>query len=376
MSTREPGRASARLRSACSACLRRSWLLAQLSVPLEYLARDRARLYAALELEDRELLRALGGRRRQELETQLAEFEPELEERERCVCVHHSRYPAALRDARGVAALHVAGGVGRLERMTSAPIVAVVGSERPSDYGVATATAIARGLAASGVTLVSGVADGVAAAALAGALETGTGALALLGGGLQARVAVRHRELLGAVLRDGCALAELPRECGGRRWGALAGERLAAALAAVTVVVEARDEEGELWAPRLAGGYGRALAAVPGRVSSPLAGGPNALLARGARLIRDPGDVLDLLSELAAPGGGATPSLRRSDAHALEPRLRAVLDQVGAGLDRPESLVAAGMRASDALLAVSELEVMGLLRRGVGGRYVPTQRTA
>jgi len=57
----------------------------------------------------------------------------------------------------------------------------------------------------------------------------------------------------------------------------------------------------------------------------------------------------------------------------LEPRLKATLDGVGSGLDTPDKLARAGVDATDVLLALSELELMGLLARGDGGRYLPRQ---
>jgi DNA processing protein len=116
----------------------------------------------------------------------------------------------------------------------------------------------------------------------------------------------------------------------------------------------------------IASALGRRLGAVPGRVSSPLSRGTNALLASGAHLVRGAADALELLSAGAA-GAEITPRRGRA---VLEPRLRRVLDRVGAGCDTPERLRREGEHLGALLQALSELELMGLLARGDAGRYV------
>ena len=115
-------------------------------------------------------------------------------------------------------------------------------------------------------------------------------------------------------------------------------------------------------------GIGRAVAAVPGRVTSPLSAGTNALLAQGAHLLRDPADALELL-----PAGGPYGSCRagRPAARRLEPRLQRILDRVRAGTDSPDRLRREAGDVGELLCALTELELMGLLARGDGGRYVP-----
>lgn len=115
------------------------------------------------------------------------------------------------------------------------------------------------------------------------------------------------------------------------------------------------------------------MAAVPGRVTSTASEGTHALLIGGASLIRGPHDVLELLYESGAPApASATHTSARGAPEALEPGLRATLELVGAGCDTPERLIATTCGEPDSvLMALSELELMGLLRRGDGGRYVP-----
>jgi DNA processing protein len=355
---------------ACDGCIRRSHLLAELSGPLDFRAGDRDRLIELLALEDRELLQALAGRRTAELRAWHERFhsgEHPPEAHVEAVCRHDARYPPGLRGAEAPRMLYVAGGVDRLTKLAGGPVVAIVGSARASDYGLEMARGLARGLAASGVTVAGGIGDGIARAAHAGALEADGPSVAVIGGGLGA-VPARRRSLCERVRRRGCAVSELPGDTGGRRWGPAASERIMAALASLTVVVEAADTARELAPARIAQTLGRAVAALPGRVTSPLSAGTNALLMDGARLVRGPGDVLDLLSLSPAPPIAETSRPLRTG---LTTRLRATLEQVGAGRDTPAKLAAAGGDPEEILARLSELELMGLLARGDGGRYVP-----
>ncbi|HTU79729.1 MAG TPA: DNA-processing protein DprA [Solirubrobacteraceae bacterium] len=372
--------------SACPECARRSWLLAQLSGVLERCARDPARLLELLALEDGQLLAALAGRRADSLRASYAQFPLRRgsetgEEGEagrgasvQSTCRHRPGYPRALAGQAAPRMLEVAGGVRRLEELTRAPAVAILGSGAPSDYGIETARSLARGLCASGLSVVAGLRDGIAAAAHAGAVEAGGASVAVMAGGLRASCPARGRSLYERVLRAGCAVSELPPDCNGRRWGQLASERIVVELAQVTVLVEAGDSPGELAAARHARALGRALAAIPGRVTSPLSRGPHALLAGGASLVRGARDVLELAyppdASAAAPGDGEPDARVRAD---LRADLRETLERVGAGADTPDMLARSREDSWELLSELSELELMGLLVRGDGGRYVPRQ---
>jgi DNA processing protein len=360
--------------AACPDCLRRSRLLALLSARLDYRAGDPERLLELLALDDEELLQALGGRRRSELKARYIEPDPRglvPAGPWETVCRHDRRYPSALSGRSAPRMLTVAGGVERLRELSAGPIVAIVGSRRASDYGVEMAKSLARGLTASGATVASGMSAGIAVAAHAGALEVDGRTVAVMPGGLEVACPAELRSLYERMRLSGCAVAELPSDCPGRRWGRLAGERIVAALAALVVVVEADERPAELACARIANSLGGAVAAVPGRVTSPLSRGTHALLIDGAALVRGPEDVLELLSRpgVAAAGTGAEATL--GPRVKLTRRLRRMLERVGAGEDTPEKLTGRGDDAGEVLLALSELEVRGLLARGDGGRYVP-----
>jgi DNA processing protein len=358
-------------------CLRRSWLLAELSGPLEYCARDRGRLLELMELADDELLAAVAGRRTSELMLSYQRFDARASPSRRdvqTICSHHD-YPAALNGPAAPHMLHLAGGAGRLSRLTAQPVVAIVGARTASDYGWEMARSLARGLAASGLTVTASLSDGIAIAAHAGALDAGGASIAVMGGGLDVACPARRRTLYERVKRHGCAVSELPPDCHGRRWGQLASERILVELGVLMVVVEAEYTPEDLAAARIAVARGRPVAAIPGRVTSPLSRGTHALLLEGASLVRGPQDVLELLYRIEA----SRPDLPKKLTLATEaqpplglaPNLKAMLERVGAGFDTPDRLTRAGVNSAQALLALSELELMGLLARGDGGRYVP-----
>jgi DNA processing protein len=360
--------------------LRRSWLLGELSAVLDYNSRADGRLFALLALEDEELIAALGGRRRAELTRQHAEFD---EQRPSgavgiaAVCRHDGRYPPGLLHPGAPHLLYVTGGLDRLCVLTRQPVAAFLGCSRPTDYGLELARELGRGLGASGVTVAAGRSDGIARAALVGALEAEGPTLTVAGDGLGVAVARSGgapRELLE---RRVCTIAELPHDVRGRRWGANAAERIVASLADVAIVVEAEGSPRTLAAARLAAGLGKTLVACPGRVSSRASSGSHLLIREGAKLVRDAADVLDLLYGVGSSAAAAARDAAGRDGREAGPppaplsaKLRAVLEQVGAGVDTPGKLTAGSADAGELLQALGELESIGLLRRGDGGRYL------
>lgn len=359
--------------SACADCLRRAWVLGALNGQLEYRGRAPERLAALLGLGDEELVRAVAGREAEPLLREYRRFEPSPsappEDVER-ICRHDSRFPVALAGApAGPTLLHVAGDPPRVLELLARPAVAIVGTRAASDYGIEVAHGLARDLAASGVTVLGGLADGIAAAAHGGALQVGGPTVTAMAGGVDVCRPARRRGMYERICAAGGAIAELPCGQPPRGWCHTARARILVALARVVVVVEARERAGELVHARLADQAGRTLAAVPGRLGSPLASGPHALLREGAPLVRDAQDVLELLCEA---GDRPRDVSRQAGARApaVEPGLQAVLDAVGTGCDTIEKLVAAGADEQHVLVALARLELGGAIVRGDAGRYL------
>ncbi|HEY3020356.1 MAG TPA: DNA-processing protein DprA [Solirubrobacteraceae bacterium] len=357
--------------AACFACLRRTWLVARLAGRIECERRGRSgELSLLLALEDERLMRAVRADGRA-----LGEYRMFDAHRARAaidaaglgaVCRHDDRYPAALGDLPDPpAVVHVAGDLDLFAALTAAgrPAVAVVGARKASAYGLEAARALGRGLAAADAPVISGLALGADSAAHAGAVEVGGPTIAVLAGGAERAYPRSKLRLYDAVRRHGAVISEMPPGFTGHRWSFPARNRLIAALARVTVVVEAAERSGSLITAELARDLGREVAAVPGRVTSPLAVGTNALLKDGAALVAEPRDVLDL-----ACGVGSWTERERRDQ--VPGHLRALLSAVADGRETLDALVAAGHGVGEAMAGLAELEVLGHVRRAVGGRFV------
>src|SRR5580704_7545418 len=125
---------------ACPTCQRRCWLLGELGMALDYRAADRSRFTPLLGLDDHNLIDALAGRRREEVKARYDAFTPRAPRAEgemETLCRHSPGYPPRLGDLPDAPwMLEVLGGRERLERLLGAPLVAIVGTRRPSDYGL------------------------------------------------------------------------------------------------------------------------------------------------------------------------------------------------------------------------------------------------
>jgi DNA processing protein len=359
---------------ACSACLARTWLIARLAGAIEIARHHKRRLREILALSEDQLVAGLGGVRAGVIADELDRLDVdglrEAVERSglEAACRHDPTYPARLLDLDDApAVLFVAGGVGRLEALAGGALeqgpraVAVVGTRRASAGGVEVARALGRGLAAARVTVVSGMALGVDSAAHAGALDSSGRTVAVLAGGADVpypRSKARLHELIG---ERGCVVGELPPGFVAMRWCFPARNRIIAALAHMTIVVEAARRSGSLITAEIAADIGRDVGAVPGPVTSWRSAGTNSLLRDGATVIRDAADALDL-----AVG------IDRHEAAVLHlaPRLRSLLGEVADGRDTLAALTRSPAEVAPTLAALTELELLGHLRRAAGGRYV------
>lgn len=365
------------MRSVCPQCARRAWLLAKLGVRLDFRARDLERFWNLLELSDRDLIEAIGGRRRADLHEAYDTWEPvpmPADESMESLCKHHPSYPLILRgDALAPHTLYVQGGMERLTHMLNEKVVAVVGTRRPTDYGMEVARGLARGLAASGLTVASGFGEGIPSAVQAGALEAHAKPLCVIAGSLTRCSPVWCAPLHRRVVGNGCAISELQPSPSQRirAWWQPGSARTLALLAQLTIVVEAGEHPRELACARVTWTRGRDVAAVPGRVSSPASKGTNALLMDGAKLVRSTQDALDALYGV----GSCLADVQRHEPQALEPRLARVLEQVSRGQDTLAKLTTRGAKPGDLALALTELELRGLLLRGDGARYIPRTET-
>jgi DNA processing protein len=203
------------------------------------------------------------------------------------------RYPALLGAIPSPPRLDVRGSL----QPADALAVAIVGSRRPTPYGVEVAEALAAELAARGVTIVSGLARGIDTAAHRGALTGGGRTLAVLGNGIDVAYPPENRDLMQAIERQGAVISQFPRGTAPQPYNFPARNRTIAGLALGVVVVEASERSGALITAALAADLGRDVFAVPGRVTSEVSRGPHGLLRDGAILVRDWADVVQELPE-------------------------------------------------------------------------------
>jgi DNA processing protein len=360
----------------CDACTRRSRLVGRLAGHLEQRRADRVRIREVLALPDERLIEALGGLLAGEIAAEHAATDPDAVRAAwraagmTAVCRHAAGYPAGLSDLSDApAVLHVNGDPGRLTRLlgAEAPAVAVVGARRASADGLQLAADLGRGLAAAGVSVISGMALGIDSAAHRGALEApDPRTVAVLACGPEIAYPASRRRLHAELADRALVVSELPPGTPAYRWAFPARNRLIAALAGMTVVVEAAERSGSLITADLAADLGRDIGAVPGSPASWHAGGTNALLRDGAHVVRGARDVLDDVfgPRPADAGEQAGAGL------ALGDDLRALAEAVARGHATIASLVAAGNDPGAVLAGLTELELLGVLERRPGGRYV------
>ena len=219
------------------------------------------------------------------------------------------RYPARLLEAANPPLVLFA--QGQLAALQG-PAVAVVGSRHPTPQGADNACAFARALAQAGVAVVSGLARGVDAAAHEGAMDAPEGrTVAVLGTGIDVIYPKAHAALAQRITQHGLLLSEFLLGTGPLPAHFPKRNRIVAALAQGTLVVEAAVQSGSLITARLALDMGREVLAIPGSIHSPQSRGCHALIRQGAKLVETAQDVLEEL-HVSAPEGGAEPTMLTS----------------------------------------------------------------
>jgi DNA processing protein len=256
------------------------------------------------------------------------------------------------------------------------PAVAVVGSRRADSYGQEVAELFARVLAAAGITVISGFAHGIDAAAHHGALASPDGTtVAVLGCGLGVDYPRGHSRLAEEIAARGALLSEFPCGLSPRSWHFPVRNRVIAALAAGTLVVQAAPRSGSLITARHALDLGREVWAVPGRIFDERSLGPNALIRDGATLVQHPQDILDILLPALHSQPGLSPAAAPKFIPPAPPPPAGlpadILSSLTPGALRlPEEIAAGlGVPVDGVLGALLELELGGWVRRHPGSAY-------
>jgi DNA processing protein len=359
---------------ACLECLRRAHLLALLGPYVEKVATGAvgSRSPELLRLSNEDLFAVAAPNAAEQMLAQVAAI-PEASFREQLAaaecwacCRHGDLYPDQLRDAADAPwALIGRGDPSLLSGLEPFGAVTIVGARRATSYGREIARELGRELARAGMVVISGLAFGIDGCAHRGALDAGR-TIAVLGCGPDVAYPASHRSLCRQISESGLVLSELPPGATPWRWTFPARNRIMAALAGMTVVVEAAARSGSLITADLAADLGREIGAVPGPVTSRASAGPNNLLAGGACLVRGAQDVLDAM---LGPGNRTVDTA----GPVLAPGLAAVLDAVEAGQSSCDAVAAAtGFSGSEVAAALVRLELLGYVACSSLGTYSRT----
>jgi DNA processing protein len=251
---------------------------------------------------------------------------------------------------------------GRLDLLNS-PAFAVVGSRNATAQGAANAEAFSRALSDAGLTIVSGLALGIDAAAHRGGLEGTAKSIAVIGTGLDIVYPARNRDLAHRIATQGTLVSEFALGTPALGSNFPRRNRVISGMSRGCLVVEAALQSGSLITARLANEQGREVFSLPGSIHSPLAKGCNALIKQGAKLVDCANDILDELNLTAVTRTTATqPDLDADTVELLE-----VLGYEPSTLDTLCLRSKQGAETVSALLL--KLEMLGLIENLPGGQY-------
>lgn len=268
--------------------------------------------------------------------------------------------------------------------------VAVVGSRLASSYGKYVTDKLSRELAQQGITVVSGLARGIDAAAHKGALSGRGRTIAVLGSGLDVIYPPENEGLAAAIAEKGALITEFPFGTPPNAANFPARNRIISGLSLGVVVVEAGEKSGSLITARIAADQGRSVFAVPGAIESAGSRGTNRLIKQGARLIENVEDILDEI----LPQAGRLPAVPEMDIRipptadkpsdpdliksppATEPHVLAAAEQTLLSLIpfKPvaiDALIdASGLSPQNVLNSLLVLELRGLIRQLPGKTFL------
>jgi DNA processing protein len=254
--------------------------------------------------------------------------------------------------------------VGRVE-LLGRPSLAVVGSRNATAQGARDAEQFAKAFSAAGLTIVSGLALGIDAAAHRGGLAAEGSTIAVLGTGVDVIYPRQNAPLAGRIAESGLLLSEFPLGTGGVAHNFPRRNRLISGLAQGCLVVEAALSSGSLITARAAAEQGREVFALPGSIHSPLTKGCHALIKQGAKLVESAEDVLAELTAFHRTGFAST---RTAAGPVAQPE--ALLTHMGFDPVDLDSLCArAGLPAERVSAELLRLELAGRIAALPGGLY-------
>ena len=241
---------------------------------------------------------------------------------------------------------------GRVE-LLSQPLFAVVGSRNATAQGERDAEAFSAALGAAGLTVVSGLALGIDAAAHRGGLSSSAGTVAVVGTGVDRLYPARNADLAREIVNLGAIVSEFPLGTPALASNFPRRNRIIAGLGLGCLVVEAALRSGSLITARLAAEAGREVFAIPGSIHSPLTRGCHQLIRQGAKLVESAQDILEELRWQSAEPAVNKENIDHIDQQSRQKKHKAgVMPNVGAD----ETTALQGGRAKDALRAGADGE--------------------
>ncbi len=281
------------------------------------------------------------------------------------------RYPASLCVLHPMPiALYVIGNA----ELLNEPQLSIVGSRNPTPAGRDIAFRFAESLAALGLCITSGLAEGIDSAAHRGALAAQGTTIAVLGSGLDIIYPKNNRALSEEISLRGALISEFPLGTPPRRENFPQRNRIIAGMSLGTLVVEAARRSGSLITARIAGDHNRELFAVPGSIHNPLSRGCHELIRQGAKLTETTADILSELNfsdffqrlRAASGGSGGPPGIEAG----MDKAHKILLDALGFDpADLDVLVVRTGFKPEAVSSMMLILELEGHVQAAPGGRY-------
>ena len=254
---------------------------------------------------------------------------------------------------------------GRAE-LLRAPSLAIVGSRNATAQGIRNAENFARAMSAAGLTIISGLALGIDAAAHRGGMDGASSTIAVIGTGADIVYPARNRELAHRIADNGCIVSEYPLGVPAISANFPRRNRIISGLAKGVLVIEAAAQSGSLITARMAAEQGREVFAIPGSIHSPLSKGCHQLIKQGAKLVESAQDILEELRLQPAQAG----ALGGNIAPVADPAAQQVLDALGFDPVNADILCErTGLDAAALSGLLLTLELDGLAERLADGNY-------
>ncbi|MGB9715407.1 MAG: DNA-processing protein DprA [Thermodesulfovibrionales bacterium] len=279
------------------------------------------------------------------------------------VDINNPLYPDMLRQIEDApVVLYVKGEIKPEDRYA----IAIVGSRKPTSYGVTVAESISEELASMGFTIVSGMARGIDAISHKGAIRAGGRTIAVLGSGIDIPYPAENKGLMDKIATSGYILSEFPPGTSPDKENFPRRNRIISGLSFGVLVIEATSDSGSLITAGYALEQGREVFAVPGNITSPASAGTNELLKKGAILTRN---AEDIVKELAPVLKGFIRSKEKAKVELSEEENKVCSHLTGEPKHIDNISRESGLPTSKVLEILLRLELKGVIRQTTGNRF-------